>query len=473
MDNRTKYDIAIIGAGSGGLSIAAVTAPLGLKTILIEAHKMGGECLNTGCVPSKSLLAAAKAAHHSKTLDRFGIHPASTDINFNSVMESVNDVIKRIAPHDSVKRFTALGVEVLSGHATFIDTNTIQVGQTYITARKFIIATGSSPAIPPIPGLNQTPFLTNETIFDLREKPEHLLIIGGGPIGCELAQAFLWLGVKVTLLEALTILPHDDADLTAILREQLCLSGLNLHEQINISQVEFKDKHFNLTFKKNGTSHVLTGSHLLVATGRIANVQNLGLDKANVVFTPKGIQVNKHLQTANSSIYAIGDVVGPYQFTHMANYQAGIVIKHAIFKIPASVDYRTISWVTYTSPELAHVGLTMQQALQKYPKAQMIEADLSDNDRAQTERETIGKIKVIITPKGKILGVSILAPLAGELIAPWIIAIQSKKSLRYFTDIVLSYPTFSEISKRVASLYYAPFLFSRVTKRLVQWLKYF
>lgn len=470
--DHTHYDIAIIGAGSGGLTVAAVAAQLGLRVALIEENKMGGDCLNTGCVPSKSLIAAAKAAHTIQTSTKFGVKGTVPEINFAKVMEHVSGVIQTLSANDSVERFEQLGAKVILARAKFIDPKTIEVGGIRLSARRFVIATGSSPSVPPISGLQQTPFLTNETIFKLKEQPQHLIVIGGGPVGCELAQAFLFLGSKVTLLEAFTIMPHDEADLVDMLRKELQSQGLNLHERVKVLSTKRVNDSIEVVIDLQGRQQTVTGTHLLVSAGRQANVQHLDLEKAQVKYTPKGIQVDAKLRTTNKKIYAIGDVAGSYQFTHISSYHAGIVIRNAIFKLPARVDYRSIPWVTYTTPELAHAGLTTEQAAQQKITVSSIELALDKNDRAQTERETIGKIKVLISKRGKILGASILAQNAGELILPWVMLINKGESLSTLTNTIVPYPTLSELSKQLASQFYAPSLFSKNVRRLVQILKY-
>src|SRR3990167_5026015 len=472
MEKNLFCDIAIIGAGAGGLSIASFASQIGLKVILIETNKMGGDCLNTGCVPSKSFIAAAKLARNFSLANQFGIQSEQVKVDFIKVMEHVERVIQHIAKNDSVERFTALGVCVIKAHAQFIDAKTILANDNRITARHIVIATGSRPSIPPITGLNKINFLTNENVFDLREQPSHLIVIGGGPIGCELAQAFLFLGSKVTILEAFTMMPRDEEDCVDMLRDEFKLQGITIHEQIKVLEVKKNNQSIEVIIEKNGTKEIVVGSHLLIAAGRLADVSDLQLDKAGVTYTKKGIQVDKRLRTSNKRIYAIGDVIGSYQFTHIANYHASIVIKNMIFKIPASVDYHAIPWVTYTSPELAHAGLMTNEALKKYPQAKILTLNLSENDRAQTERETFGKIKVIVTPKGKILGASILSAHAGELILPWIMLIQGNQSLRHLTEFIIPYPTLNEISKRIASEFYSKKIFSkpmRYVSKLLQW----
>lgn len=463
-------DLAIIGGGSAGLSMASGSAQLGLKVLLIEPYKMGGDCLNYGCIPSKTLLNTAKTFYQAKHTSTLGIEAETIRVDFSKVMQQVHAVIAHIAKHDSVERFTSLGVQVIQEKGHFIGANQFQVQSNIIQAKHFVVATGSSPAIPLIPGLDKVPYLTNESIFNLKTQPEHLIVIGGGPIGCELAQAFAMLGSKVTLLEAMTILPKDDADCVTVVRSQLQATQVKLYEQVKIQTViQNKDESISVHLDNEDKPLIISGSHLLVAAGRLANVEGLGLEKAGVEYTPKGIKTNARLQTSNKKIYAIGDVTGPYQFTHMASYQAGIALKNIVFKWPAKVDYKAVPWVTYTEPELAHVGLLAERAL-KDPTLKITEFAFDEVDRAQADNQLGGKIKVITDKKAKILGVSIVGAHAGELILPWVIAIREGKTLRSFTDAIAPYPTLSEISKRVAGEYYKPLLFSNKIRRLVRWL---
>lgn len=471
MSKTTHCDLAIIGGGSGGLSLAAGSAQLGLNVVLVESGKMGGDCLNYGCVPSKSLLAAAKTYYHLKQAHQFGIHAKAISIDFKEVMQHVHQVIDHIAVHDSVERFESLGVEVIKATGTFLNPNTLQAGDALIRAKRFVIATGSSAFIPPIPGLDTVPYLTNESIFNLEKQPDHLIVIGGGPIGCELAQAFAMLGSQVTVLESFSILPKDDVDCVDVVRDEMEAMHIGLYEHVKIKQInDDANKKITVLFEDQGDSFEITGSHLLIATGRQANINNLDLDKAGIRYTQKGVAVNASLQTSNKKIYALGDVVGPYQFTHMASYQAGIVLRHIAFKLPAKVNYHAIPWVTYTEPELAHVGMLSTEAL-KRADTRITEWPFADNDRAQTERTLKGKIKIITDKKARILGVTIVGSHAGELILPWVMAIREKKTLRSFTDVIAPYPTLSEISKRVAGEFYKPKLFSDTTKWLVRWLQ--
>ncbi|QBR84828.1 dihydrolipoamide dehydrogenase [Legionella israelensis] len=472
MSKDNFFDLAIIGGGSAGLSLASGTSQLGLNVALIEGHKMGGDCLNYGCVPSKSLLAAAKSIYQCQhQAPAFGAEIKLKSVDFSKVMQHVHSVIKTIAPHDSVERFESLGVTVFQEQAQFLDAQTLKAGEQIIKARKIVIATGTSPFVPPIKGLDKINYLTNETIFDLTLLPKHLIVIGGGPIGCELAQAFAMLGSKVTILEARKILPKDDEDGVEIVKNSLLAMKIDILEQAEVNEVTQKNTEIlEVKVKTSSGEKIIEGSHLLIATGRKANIEQLNLDKAGISYSSKGIEVNTRLQTQQKHIYAIGDVVGPYQFTHMASYQAGIVLRNIIFKWPAKISYEAVPWVTYTYPELAHVGKT-EVDIKEHSDFTITKGSFSQSDRAQTENETDGSIKVITDKKGKIAGVTIVGVHAGELIFPWVIALREGKSLRAFTDTIAPYPTLSEVSKQVAGEFYKPKLFSKKVRKLVSWLQ--
>lgn len=474
MNNLIQCDLAIIGAGSGGLSLASGASQLGLKVVLVEQGLMGGDCLNYGCIPSKSLLAAAKANWQSSHNENLGVLSSNAPVDFKKVMQHLKQVIKTISIHDSVKRFESLGVQVIQATGQFIDRTTLNAGSNQIKAKHFVIATGSSTNIPPIPGLEQTDFYTNETIFNINTLPPQLLIIGGGPIGCELAQAFAMLGSKVTLVEGLNILGNDDPQAVDIVRQALIQKGVDLHELITINQISSKDNgQIIIHAEKKGTNFDLNGTHLLIATGRKPNIEELNCNKAGILFNKKGIIVDQRLRTSNKKIYAIGDVAGAFQFTHVANDHAGVVLRNIAFKLPTKVKENAIPWVTYTEPELAHVGKSESLCTTTGITHTVLKLDYASNDRAQTDQEIIGFIKVIVTPKGKVLGATIVGHQAGELIFPWVMAIREEKTLRSFTDAIVAYPTLSELSKRIASQFYTPKLFSSKVKMLVRFLSYF
>ncbi len=454
-DTTLSVDLCIIGAGSGGLSVAAAAAAFGQRVVLIEKGKMGGDCLNYGCVPSKALIAAAHRAHDMRTSAPFGISPVTPQIDARAVHDHVQSVIAAIAPNDSVERFEGLGVTVIQAPGRFIDKQTVAAGDYRITARRFVIATGSSPLVPPIPGLDAVPYFTNETIFDNAEPIGHLIVVGGGPIGMELAQAHLRLGAKVTVLEGLKALAKDDPEMTAVVLDHLRREGLDIREGAKVQRVDGSAGEIRVTVGEGDAAEVVQGTHILIATGRRPNLSDLGLDAAGIKHERSGIKVSSGLVTSNKKVFAIGDVTGGLQFTHVANYHAGIVIRRALFRLPAKVDTGTIPWVTYTDPELAHVGLTEDQAREKHGKVSVLRWPYHENDRAQAERVTHGHVKVVVGKSGRILGATIVGARAGELIQMWSLAISQKMKIKAMTGFISPYPTLSEVNKRAAIKYYA------------------
>ncbi len=475
MAETLKSDICVIGGGSGGLSVAAAAAAFGVPVVLIERHKMGGDCLNTGCVPSKALLAVAKRAETMRAAAAFGVTAQAVDVDFAKVHDHVQHVISAIAPANSAERFGGLGVRVIKGHAKFKDRRTVIVGDdAEIRARRFVIATGSTPGLPPIPGLDEGPYLTNETVFDLTKRPDSLIIIGAGPIGLEMAQAFRRLGSAVTVLEAAVPLVKDDPECAAIVLDQLDREGIIIHSGVNVTRVKHVGGRVSVTFAGSGSEETVEGHSLLVATGRKPTTDGLDLEAAGIKYDRTGIQVNKRLKTSNRRVYAIGDVAaGQLQFTHAANYHAGLVIRNALFRLRSKVNSDLVPWVTFTEPELAQTGLTEVQARARKLKFRVLRWPYHDNDRAQAERETHGHIKVITGRKGKILGATIVGAQAGELIAMWTLALAQGLNIRALTGIVLPYPTLSEIGKRAAIDYFTPSLTSPWVRRIIAWLRIF
>jgi len=474
MAEKLTPDICVIGGGSGGLSVAAAAAAFGVPTVLIERHEMGGDCLNTGCVPSKALLAAAKRARLIESAGPFGVTAAGAMIDFTKVHAHVQGVIAAIAPNDSSERFAGLGVRVIKAQAKFKDRRTLIAGDVKIRARRFVIATGSRPALPPVPGLDQGPYLTNETIFALNERPEHLIIIGAGPVGLEMAQAFRRLGSSVTVLEQAAPLAKDDPECAMIVLDQLEREGVVIRSGVNVVGISRAGATVTATIETAGAEQTITGSHLLVATGRQATTDGLDLDAAGIRHDGSGVLVNKKLKTTNRRVYAIGDAAaGQLQFTHAANYHAGLVIRNALFRLPARANNDVIPWVTYTEPELAQSGLSEAEARKRGIKIRILRWPYHDNDRAQAERETRGHIKVITKKNGKIIGATIVGAQAGELIAIWTLAIAQGLNIRAFTGIVLPYPTLSEIGKRTAIEFFTPSLTSPWVRRIIAWLRIF
>ena len=475
MVERIDADICVIGAGSGGLTVAAGASQMGATTVLIERSRMGGDCLNTGCVPSKSLLAAAHVAETARRGARFGV-TATPEVDFAQTQRHVQNVISEIAPTDSVERFTGLGVRVIAAAAQFVGPREVAAGDATIRARRFVVATGSSPLLPPIPGLDSVPFLTNETVFDNPTRTEHLIVLGGGPVGVELAQAHRRLGARVTVLEMARLLGAADPELSEIVRVALLREGIEISEGAKVTAVRCGDRGSPIvSCQEAGTTREIAGSHLLVAAGRRPNVDGLGLEAAGVEYDARGVQVDSRLRTTNKRISAIGDVVGAQQFTHLAAHHAGIVLRNVLFRLPARADRQALPLVTYTDPELAEVGLAEAAARAARPgrPVRILRWPFSENDRARTEARSDGLIKVVTTAKGRILGAGIVGPHAGELIQPWVLAIDNRLKIGAMAKSIVAYPTLIEVGKRAAGSYYAPRLFSDRTKAVVRFLARF
>lgn len=468
-DGTIHTDLCIIGAGSGGLSVAAGAVQMGASVVLVERGRMGGDCLNTGCVPSKALIAAAHAAKAFRDGVPFGIGPREPVFDFKNVHEHIHTVIAQIAPHDSVERFESLGVTVIKADARFTAPDRIEAGSHTVRARRFVIATGSSAAIPPIAGLAGLPYLTNETVFNLTTLPEHLIVIGGGPIGLEMAQSFRRFGSKVTVIERFGLLARDETEAVDVIRQTLTHEGVAIFENTGISKVTYTGQQFEMQIEPApGLTQSLTGSHVLVAAGRKPNVSTLNLEAAHIDITPKGITVDRHLRTTNRKVFAIGDAAGGPQFTHIAAYHAGIVIRSALFALPATVNYSALPWVTYTDPELAHVGLTEAEARKLGHPTSALFSPMSANDRAQTEHRTEGFAKIVLGKRGRILGATLVGPRAGELISLWGLAISNGLKIGSIAGLIVPYPTLSEISKKAASSFFTPMLFSHRTRSVVR-----
>lgn len=451
-------DICVIGGGSGGLTVAAVAAAFNVPVVLIEKGKMGGDCLNYGCVPSKALIAAGKQAQAIRDGAKFGVTAGEPVVDFSRVHDHVHDVIAQIAPHDSVERFEGLGVTVLQEAAQFVDAQTVKAGETLVKARRFVIATGSSAALPPIPGMEDVDYLTNETVFDLKEQPGHLIIIGGGPIGMELAQAHRRLGSRVTVLEAFKALGKDDPELTEIVLEQIRSEGVDIREGTVINRVEATETGVRIILESDGGEVALEGDRLLVAAGRAPNITGLGLDQAGIEHNNRSVTVDRSLRTSNRKVYAIGDVIGGLQFTHVASYHATLVIQQILFRAPAKEDRSIIPWATYTDPEIAQIGLTEADARETHGDSiSVLRWPYAENDRAQAERKTKGLIKLVTDKKGRILGVSIVGDKASEMINMWSLVISQKQSVGKVRGFISPYPTMTEIGKRAAVTFFKDF----------------
>ncbi|WP_208354284.1 dihydrolipoyl dehydrogenase family protein [Pseudaestuariivita rosea] len=461
---RIKTDICIIGAGSGGLSVAAGASQMGADVVLLEGHKMGGDCLNFGCVPSKALIAAAKQAHAMETGQPYGVTPVQPTVDYAAAKDHVHKVIETIAPVDSQERFEGFGVNVIREYGSFISPTEVQAGDTVIEARRFVIATGSGPFVPPIPGVEDVTYYTNENIFDLRERPDHLLIIGGGPIGMEMAQAHIRLGSKVTVIEGAQAMGKDDPELAAIVLEKLKAEGIEIIEGAQAEKINQSGDQITVETPKGS----FTGSHLLMAVGRKVNIDKLNLEAAGVDYDRRGVKVGDDLRSSNKKIYAIGDAAGGLQFTHVAGYHAGVIIRSILFGLPSKAKTSHIPWATYTDPELAQVGLTEAEARKKHGgKLEVARFEYEHNDRAIAEGKTTGLIKVMVV-KGRPVGASIAGAMAGEMIGMWAMAIANNLKMSAIANTVLPYPTIAEINKRAAGAYFSPKLFdSALVKRVV------
>jgi pyruvate/2-oxoglutarate dehydrogenase complex dihydrolipoamide dehydrogenase (E3) component len=462
---QINTDICIIGAGSGGLSIAAGAVQMGARVVLVEAAEMGGDCLNAGCVPSKALIAAAKQAHTMTTGAALGIAPVVPDIDFAKVKDHVAAVIAGIAPVDSQERFEGLGVRVIREWGKFTGPQELTAGNFRIKARRYVVATGSRPFVPPIPGIESVPYLTNETIFAKRERPAHLIVIGGGPIGMEMAQAHRRLGCEVTVIEGAKAFGRDDPEAAAVVLAKMRGEGVTVMEDAPVVRVGGVEGAVEVEIEDG---RVVNGSHLLMAVGRQVSLEGLGLEAAGVEFTRKGVTVRPDLRSSNRKIYAVGDAAGGLQFTHVAGYHAGIVIRQMLFGLPSKSATAHIPWATYTDPELAQVGPTEAEARKTFGDAlTVVRFDYAENDRAQAERKTEGFVKVMVV-KGRPIGVTLVGAQAGELIGLWALAIAARLKMAAVAGTVLPYPTLGEVSKRAAGAYFSPALFdSPMVKRVV------
>lgn len=465
-------DVAVVGAGSGGLSVAAGAAQLGLKVVLFERGRMGGECLNTGCVPSKALIAAAAAAHAPRQAARLGVSLRG-DADFAAVMAHVRQVIAAIEPHDSQARFEGLGVQVVRQSARFVGPRTLEAGALRVRARRIVLATGSRPRIPEIPGLEDTPYLTNETIFNLTARPERLLIIGGGSVGLELGQAFHRLGSEVTIVEATEPLAREDRDLVEPLLWQLAQEGVRLLRRAQIVGAGTTPTALRLRILKGGRTEDLEGSHLLVATGRAPNVEDLDPAVGRVRVDGRGIVIDRSLRSiSNRAVFAVGDIAGREALTHAASAQASLVVRRLAFALRGRADRLLIPRVTYTDPEVASIGLSEAEAIERYgPAVRTVSALFAGNDRAIAEADPRGRARLVLGPRGRLLGASIVGPQAGDLIQVWGLAMQAGVPLRKLAALTAPYPTRGEISRRVAAEVFAPLLFSPGARALARLLK--
>jgi pyruvate/2-oxoglutarate dehydrogenase complex dihydrolipoamide dehydrogenase (E3) component len=463
-----KQDVVVIGGGPGGLVIASVAGQLGLRVTLIEkSEHLGGDCLHSGCVPSKTLINTARLAHRMRHAVKFGLPACEPEIDINRVLDRVDSVIAHIQQYDDPERFRRYGCDVRFGAARFLNPHELTVNEEIIRAKRFVIATGSQPVVPPIPGIAEVGYDTNETIFKRRELPPRLAVIGGGPVGLELAQAFARLGSRVTIVEAADrVLPVADTEASSLLRQVLEGEGITLHLSCQVSNAR-RDGDSRQLFLTNGAT--VECERILVAAGRRPAVFGLGLDEAGVEHNARAVVVDARLRTRQPHIYAVGDVCGPYQFTHMAEYQAGIVLAGLLFRVPRKVDYRVIPSVTYTDPEAAQVGLTEQEAQAQGLRYEIARFPLNEIDRAITDGVDTGFLKILIA-RGRVAGASLVCTHAGELIHELALAMQVRAKAGDISRLIHAYPTLSQIHRRAINAHYAPRLYSgkaRLLARLI------
>lgn len=448
------YNVVVIGGGTAGLVTAAGTASLGGRVALIERDRMGGECLNTGCVPSKALVSSARVLDQMRHAAEWGLKPREPDFDFDQVFARMRDRRARIAPHDSQERFEGLGVDVFRGQATFASPHEVRVDGVALTARNFVIATGSRAAVPPIPGLENTPFYTNETIFDeLQARPARLAILGGGPVGCELGQVFARLGVRVTIVQrSPRILEKEDSDAAGVIRRRLEAEGVTVLTGARVTAARNGDV-IRLAYEQDlDAGGTLECDALLIAAGRRPNTDGLNLERAGVAFTKRGVTVNAHLQTSQPHIYAAGDITGLHQFTHMADHDARTVVRNILFPwFQAKREDAVVPWCTYTSPEVARVGLNEDQAREDGVEYDLFVQDLVELDRAVVEEAAIGFAKVLTVKRGdRILGVTLVCDRAGDLLPEFALAMKNGIGLKGIARTIHPYPTFGEIARKIA-----------------------
>lgn len=467
---KTDFDLCVIGGGAGGLVVAAGGAALGAKVALVERGRLGGDCLWTGCVPSKTLLHAARLARRMRDAGELGLPPHAPAIELAAVLRHVEEVVEGIAVHDSPERFRGLGVELIFGAGRFADPRTFLVAGRRITARRYVIATGSRPALPALPGLTDVPYLTNETVFALREPVPQLLVLGGGPMGVELAQACARLGSRVTLVErGPRLLPAEDPDCAAVVEQALRADGVALRLDTAALRVAGTAGAVRLAVRDGaGQESELGGTHLLLAVGRRANSDGLGLDAAGVRLDGRGyVATDTRLRTSARHIYACGDVTGRHLFTHIAEHHAGVVLRNALFCLPARIERRAVPWCTYSDPELARVGLSETEARQQGIRHAVYTFPFRDIDRARTDAATAGFAKLVTDPRGRLLGATLVGAQAGELIHEYVLALAKGLRAQDLSRVIHVYPTLAQINRRVADQR----LKAGLTPRARRWLQ--
>jgi pyruvate/2-oxoglutarate dehydrogenase complex dihydrolipoamide dehydrogenase (E3) component len=472
-----RPDICVIGAGAGGLAAASAAAAFGVNVVLIEKDRLGGDS-RSGVLPSNALAAAAgqvqilrEAVLRNGT--HFGVTSPRVAIDFAAARAHVRDVAAAVAPQDSRERYNGLGVRVIAGVGRFRDPATVAVNGFDVKARRFVIATGASPVLPAIPGLAEVPHFTNETVLELADCPRHLIVIGAGPAGLELAQAFRRLGAQVTVLEAATPLGGEDQECASVVIDALKREGVVLRSGVEVTQVRRVLSRVQIDIAGEAGQETIEGSHILVAAGRRPNLDELDLDAGGIDYEANGITVDRRLRTSNKQVYAIGEATGAPPFAHLAHHHAGLVIRNALFRTPVNTDRLAVPAVTYTDPQLARVGLTEDEARAESGQIRVLRAPYRENDRAQATGATAGHIKIITDRRGAILGASIVGAGAAENIAAWALAINQKLNIDALAGVIVPYPTYAEVGKRAAMTYFTRSLTSPLVRRIIGWLRRF
>lgn len=470
MANTFDYDIGIIGGGAAGLTVAAGASQLGVKTLLIEKEpRLGGDCLHYGCVPSKALIKTASIYHKVRTTEHYGLPKIDLPpVDFKKVTERIQSVVDAIQVQDSEERFCSLGAKVEFGQVSFVDDHQVEYGGKRVTARKWVLATGSEPVGLPIPGLAETGYWTNEDIFSLEELPKSLIVVGGGPTGCEMAQSFARLGSKVRILQRnCQVLTAEDQDMAEIVQDVLKSEGIELDLCAETREVRRINGGVEVIYDAHGEKYTINADHILVAAGRIPSVAELKLENAGVEYDNRGVKVDDRLRTSQKHIFAAGDVTGKYPFSHAAGYEGGIVISNAVFKLPRKVDYTWLPWCTFTEPELSSVGMNEMAASEAGIEYSVWEENFEVNDRSQAEGEPGGKIKLVLDKRERPLGVQIVGVHAGELVSEWVAALNGKVGLSTIASAIHPYPTVSELNKRVAGKVLSAKLFSKKVRKIL------
>ena len=466
-------DLCVIGAGAGGLSAAAAAAALGVSVVLVEKAEMGGEGLAHGCVPAQALIAAAAAANGMRHAGRFGIASGEPRVDFALTLRHVEQVVAAIAPDRRAARFAAMRVKVIRAAARFTARDRCDAGGFAVKARRFVIATGSSPAVPAIPGIELVHALTTESVFDLAALPQRLVVLGGTPAGLELAQAFRRLGAEVTVLDAGPLLPGEDPELAHAALARLARDGVVLRDSVGISRIEPRGAGVRLFLAGPLLEETIDGSHLLIAAGRAPNVEGIGLEAAGVAFDKSGIKTGAGMRTSNRRIHAVGDVTGDGGSSHAARHHAGLALRHALFRRALQADPLLVPRVTFTDPEIAVIGMSEREARENKLKIDVLRWPFAENDRARTERDTAGLIKVIVGKGGRILGAGIAGKGAGELIGLWALAVSKGLEIGDIAGLVLPYATRGEISRQVAATSHAFALRNPRLPRVLRFLRMF